>query len=163
MHALLYMKDSSRRFLQGVEYGVIGTLAMSVVMFIGYVIGAGDLRAPLPLSIVTSIIMRASGIENLSVPLVLVAILIMFAYGALWMGLAVWSTDHMRWWKGMALGLGLWIVMMIFFLPLEGNFTFEVATAPSTWIGTLIGHALYGATGGALADERLRQRRRATA
>lgn len=163
MHALLYMKDSSRRFLQGVEYGVIATFAMSVVMLLDYVIGASALKAPLPLSIVVAVIMRAVGLENITTPVVLVAIPIMFAYGALWMGLAVWSTDHMRWWKGLALGLGLWILMMIFFLPMQGDVTFEVATAPSTWIGTLIGHAAYGVTGGVLADEKLRHRRQATA
>lgn len=158
MHALTCMKGSSRRFVQGMEYGVIATIAMSVVMFLDYVIGASPLKVPLPLAVVTGVLMRSFGMQTVSAGVVLLAIPIFLAYGALWMGLAVWSTDRMRWWKGLVLGLGLWLLMMIFFLPMIATVSFEVATAPTTWIGTLIGHAVYGIVGGALADEKIRHR-----
>lgn len=159
MHSLMCMKGSSKRFVRGMEYGLIATLAMSLVMFLDYVIGASPLKVPLPLAIVSGVLMRSFGMQTLSGGVFLLSILIFFAYGALWMGLAIWSTDHMRWWKGLALGLGLWLLMAIFFLPMAGTVTFEIATAPATWIGTLIGHSVYGIVGGALADEKLRHRR----
>ncbi|NVB82128.1 MAG: hypothetical protein HOV81_27350 [Kofleriaceae bacterium] len=153
------MKDSSRRFVRGMEYGAIATLAMSLVMFLDYVIGASPLKVPLPLAIVTGVLMRSVGMRVVEPGVVIAAIPIFFAYGALWMGFAVWSTDRMRWWKGLVVGLGLWLLMMIFYLPIAVTSSFEIVTKPSTWIGTLIGHAVYGIVGGVLADDKLRHHR----
>jgi hypothetical protein len=146
------MSLTSRRFWRGAVSGVVGTLVMSIVMLVIYAAGASLMPEPIPLSLVANLIARAAGMNHISTPVVVVAIPIFLAYGAFWIGLLAVSTSQVTWRKGLVIGLGLWLVMMVFLLPLAGAETFRVGTSRLVWLTTLFEHAIYGITSGALVD-----------
>jgi hypothetical protein len=146
------MTIGSKRFWIGAGFGIIATLVMSVLMVLIYVMGLSAMAEPIPLAQLARIIAAGLGLKDTSVLALVLAIPIHLAYGALWAGLVTSSTRQVTWWKGMALGLGLWAILIVFFLPMSGQATFAVATRSSVWITTLVLHLVYGLTFGVLAQ-----------
>jgi hypothetical protein len=146
------MTVSERRFLEGVGFGLIGTLAMSVVMLIVYVTGQSLMEEPAPLSFAVRLVAAVFRMPSITAGAVVGGVVLHLAYGALWFGLVALSTRRITWRKGLAVGLGLWILMAVFIVPFAGMSVFSVATSWRLWVFTLIGHAVYGAVGG-LAGE----------
>ena len=150
------MTTSSKRFWIGAANGVVATLVMSIAMALVYVIGL--MPEPIPLAQLSRITAAVLHQRLVTTGILIVAIPIHLAYGGLWAGLATASTRHVTWWKGLVLGLGLWAIMMVFFLPMSGTQTFALASHAGTWISTLLVHVVYGVTYGVLT-ERLETRR----
>jgi hypothetical protein len=146
------MTVGSKRFWIGAGFGIIATLVMSVLMVILYVSGAGAMAEPMPLAQLARIFAALLGTRDTSAIALVLAIPVHLAYGGLWAGLATASTRQVTWWKGMALGLGLWAIFMVFFLPMSGQVTFAVATRGTVWLSTLVLHLVYGLTFGLLAQ-----------
>jgi hypothetical protein len=104
----------------------------------------------IPLAITTGLVARVAHLTAM-VPWVLaVGVILHLAYGAFWGGLFALSTASATATKGIVVGLGLWLLMIIFYVPMSGNAVVSVATNPAMWIVTLIGHVLYGAVVGSL-------------
>jgi hypothetical protein len=82
---------------------------------------------------------------------IVLATIVHFAYGALWSGLLAASTSRVTWWKGMVVGLGLWVIMLVFWLPMGGADVFQVAARGAAWGWSLLVHLVYGISIGALA------------
>ncbi len=144
--------DDSRRFWRGAAAGLIATVVMSILMIAGYAVGPRPLGEPLPFGLLARLVASVLHETPTSAPAIAVAIPLHFAYGALWAGCAAIATRHMTWRRGLVVGLGMWLIMAIFLLPLAGTATFAVATKATIWIVTLVLHAVYGATFGALVD-----------
>ena len=144
------MREPSVRFWEGAAFGLIGTLAMSIVMAVVYVAGAQTLAQPIPLGLVSLLVMRITGLGLAGATAI--AIPIFFAYGAVWMGLLDLSTHRFTWGKGVVVGLGMWALMMVFLVPFAGANAFRAATSPVMWISTLVMHVVYGATAGLVAE-----------
>ena len=87
---------------------------------------------------------------------IIASVPIYLAYGAFWMGFLALSLDRVTWYDGLAVGLGLWLVMAVFLVPIAGGYTFSLATSGGMWLSTFLEHVVYGLVGGVLVDHRLR-------
>jgi hypothetical protein len=140
------MKTLTRQFWLGAIDGALATLAMGVGMALIWLLGRNVMPEPIPLALVARLVARTLHMTEVTSAAVLLAVPIFFAYGALWGGLVATSTRRVTWSLGAALGLGLWLVMVIFWLPIAGRWTFQVASSPLMWISTLVLHLVYGLT-----------------
>jgi hypothetical protein len=75
-----------------------------------------------------------------------------FAYGGVFGGLLATITGRVTVPKGLLLGLALWLVMQVIWLPYLGWGLFGMSVTPKIAVGTLVLHLIYGATLGAVAD-----------
>jgi hypothetical protein len=149
--SLFVMQRSTKRFWIGCEWGLIATLAMTLVMLLVYFVGPSGMPDPMPLAITTGLIARVAGLELVTPWVVVLGILIQLGYGALWGGLLAVSSPDVTIGKGIAVSLGLWGLMLIFYLPMAGGTAFSLVANPMMWILTLIFHLIYGAVlGGGL-------------
>jgi len=141
---------ASRRFWRGFGLGCVATLAMIVALLIMWRLWPTAVPEPLPYAITVGIIAMVFGAQPLTPGVIILATLVQLVYGAVWAGLLEVSTPRATVTKGVALGLGLWLMMMIFYLPMAGGAAFDLITKPGVWIATLIGHLIYGYAIGAL-------------
>ena len=145
------MTLTSSRFWRGAWYGVIGTVAMLVLMVV--LDGVGLLPAPVYIDTIGQLLAFAFGEAGDVTPgVIAVALPLCLVYGGLWGGLAAITSLQLTWWKGLVLGGGLWLVMMIFLVPYVATQSFAAVHSPRIWVGTLLMHAAYGFTFGALAE-----------
>jgi hypothetical protein len=123
---------------------------MIVAMLFMWRIWPSAVPEPLPYAVTVGILARVLGAEPMTLGVLLLATLAQLAYGAVWAGLLEVSTRRATVPKGIALGLGLWTIMMIFYLPMASQEAFDLVTKPGIWVSTLIGHLIYGVAVGAL-------------
>ncbi len=83
--------------------------------------------------------------------ILLLAILAHLLYGGIWGAILTGVTRPVTLWKGLGLGIILWLIMQIVFLPLLGWGFFGSAITPKIAIATLVLHLVYGAMLGWLA------------
>lgn len=125
---------------QGVIYGLLGTLVMSLIMLIGMGTGMSPIPEPIPLAI-------AKGLLG-SVPqslLMAFAIIAHFGYGAFWgVVLFDWIEDRGNLWHGLGWGIFLWLIMEVIVLPALGWGVFGTAITPKIAVATLVLHLIYG-------------------
>jgi len=145
------MRPANERFWIGAAWGLAATAIMSVVMVLIWATGTTTMQEPIPLSLAARVVGRVMHLRNITAGVVVIATIIHFAYGALWSGLLAASTPRVTWWKGMVVGLGLWVIMLVFFLPLAGGEVFQVATSGLAWLWSLLVHLVYGVSVGLLA------------
>jgi len=131
-----------RRIKTGIIWGLLGTLAMTVIMLIGKATGLAPMPRPIPLAIAAAILGKVS-----KPVLILFALITHFGYGAFW---AV-AAARVRWplgiKAGLALGVGLWLLMQVVVLPLLGWGVFGMKVTgfpPKIAIATLVLHLVYG-------------------
>lgn len=148
MHLRDRMRDDAGRFWRGAAAGAVATLVMSIVMIAGYAFGP---RILVPFSLLTTLVARVIG--NTGPAAFAIAIPLHFAYGALWAACAAVESDRMTWRRGVVVGLGIWLIMAIFLLPLAGADVFTLATKATVWIFSLALHVIYGATFGAILEQ----------
>ncbi|MFW6079819.1 MAG: DUF6789 family protein [Gemmatimonadota bacterium] len=141
--------DSERRFARGFIWGVVATVAMSVLMVIGLVTGLAPMPRPVPVALVGETI--GGGPEPLIMAVAMAAHL---AYGGVWGGVFASLVRPVTVGKGLALGVGLWLLMQVAVLPYLGWGLFGAAVTPAIAAATLALHLVYGATYGALARRR---------
>lgn len=144
------MRTLSKRFWRGCAWGVVATVAMTVALLLAWQLWPRAVPSPMPLSISVGIVARVFGSQPMEPGILVLGALLQFTYGALWGGLLEISTARAAVWKGLALALGLWVMMVIFYMPMAGVDVFDVATHGGEWIATLIGHLIYGYTLGRL-------------
>lgn len=138
------------RLLTGFGWGVVATIAMSVVMIVGTITGMAPMPAPIPAAIVT----RIFG-PDLPQPLImLLAIVSHLGYGAVWGALLAAFVRPVTVGKGVGLGVFLWLIMQIAVLPFLGWGAFGMAITPMIAVATLVLHLIYGVTLGWLVDRR---------
>jgi hypothetical protein len=123
---------------------------MIVAMLIMWRIWPSAVPEPLPYAITVGIVAMVIGAQPMTLGVILVATLAQLAYGTVWAGLLELSVRRVTVSKGIVLGLGLWAIMMIFYLPMASEQAFSLVTKPGVWISTLIGHLIYGSVVGAL-------------
>jgi len=141
-----------KRFWIAALWGLVATLVMTAAMGLIALVGGGRLLEPIPPVLVARIIGRAAGAATTAPAVVVLALVLHFAYGALASGFAALTTAHLNVWRGCALGLALWAVMVVFYLPMSGAETFALASDPLFWVTSLGLHLLYGAAVGVLVE-----------
>ncbi len=140
----------TKRFWSGFGWGVVATIGMSIPMVIGTAAGVAPMPEPIPKVIVTMVLGK-----GLPMPLIMVlAAGSHLAYGGIWAALLTQVTDRITIWKGLGLGVFLWLLMQVVVLPLIGWGLFGAAITPKIAVATLILHLIYGALVGWLVDRR---------
>jgi hypothetical protein len=136
------------RLARGFGWGVVATIATSVIMILGTATGVSPMPAPIPVAIVS----RVLG-EGMPQPLiVLLAAASHLFYGGFWGAVIAAVTRPVTVWKGIGLGVFLWLVMQVAVLPFLGWGPFGAAITPQIAVATLVLHLVYGATLGWLLD-----------
>lgn len=140
----------SRRFALGFAGGMVATILMSIPMIIGTVMGVSPMPQPIPAAIVGTVFG-----EGMPQPLLLLlAALAHLAYGGFWGGVLAVLVQPVTVWKGIGLGLFLWLIMQLVVLPFLGWGPFGTAITPMIAGATLVLHLIYGAAVGWLVDMR---------
>lgn len=138
------MRALNRRFWHGCGWGAVATIVMTVVLLAAWRLWPAGVPAPMPLAITIGIVARVFDAQQMATGVIVLAALLQFAYGAIWGGLFEASIARATPAKGIALGLGLWLMMGVFYMPMAGQDVFAVATSSGIWISTLLGHVIYG-------------------
>ena len=140
----------TKRFWSAFGWGMLATVVMSIFMIIGIVTGVSPMPEPIPKAVVTTVVGK-----GLPIPLIMVlAAGNHLAYGGIWVALLTQVTDRVTIWKGLALGLFLWLVMQVAFLPFIGWGLFGMGITPKIAVATLVLHMIYGGLVGWLVDRR---------
>lgn len=139
-----------QRFWKGFGWGVVATVAMSVLMILGVVTGVAPMPRPIPAAIVGKLTGGA-----LPQPAHMgLAIILHLGYGGFWGGVLAAATRPVTIAKGLGLGVFLWLVMQVAVLPYLGWGLFGTAQTPMIAVATLVLHLVYGVTLGGLMDRR---------
>ena len=141
-----------KRLAIGFGWGLVATLAMSIPMLIGFATGVSPMPKPIPAAIVGKVV---GGVLGEGIPqraIMAVAVVSHFAYGGSWGALVGALTRPVTLWKGIGLGIILWLIMQLAVLPFLGWGIFGLAITPQIAVATLVLHLVYGATLGLLMD-----------
>ena len=133
------------RFWKGALWGAVATVAMSVLMILAAVTGVSPMPKPIPAAIVG----KLTGGELPKPMLMATAAILHLGYGAFWGGVLAAASERITVWRGLVLGVGLWLLMQIIVLPFLGWGLFGVGQTPKIALATLILHLVYGVTLGA--------------
>lgn len=136
------------RFWTGFGWGVVATVAMSVVMIVGVVSGMAPMPAPIPVAIMGEL----SGGALPQPAMMVLGMAAHLAYGGVWGGLLARFTRPVTLGKGVALGGGLWLLMQVAVLPFLGWGLFGTGITPRIAVATLVLHLIYGVALGLLVD-----------
>lgn len=138
------------RIRRGFTYGIVATVVMSVLMLAGMVTGQSPIPEPIPRAIVATLL----GDRAPKPVTIALAVGLHLACGGVFGAALARFAAPATVAKGLGLGVGLWLVMGVAFLPFLGWGAFGTAIAPSIAVATLLLHLVYGATlGWALARE----------
>ncbi|MFQ5852494.1 MAG: hypothetical protein ACE5JU_18185 [Candidatus Binatia bacterium] len=127
-----------KRFWSAFGWGMVATLVMSIFMIIGTVTGAAPVPEPIPKAIVTTLLGKGPPVALIMV----LAAASHLVYGGIWAALLTQVTDRVTIWKGLALGLFLWLVMQVAFLPFIGWGLFGAGITPKIAVATLVLHLI---------------------
>ncbi len=125
---------------EGFLYGLLGTLAMSIIMLIGVGTGMAPMPKPIPSALVGSLLGLTGGAAKI------VAILAHFGYGGFFGSVYTYVVDESTVWAGLGFGAVLWLLMQLLFLPILGWGFFGTAVTPAIGVATLVLHLIYGGT-----------------
>ncbi|WP_216635675.1 DUF6789 family protein [Haloferax sp. Q22] len=131
---------TQHRLRAGFGYGVVATIAMSILMLLALISGNSPMPQPIPKAVVAHLF--GSG---LSKPLLMVlAVGLHLGYGGVFGALLARIARPVTIGKGLALGIGLWVLMQVTFLPFLGWGLFGTAITPKIAVATLVLHLVYG-------------------
>ena len=143
----MHERDELRRVLRGAIWGALATVAM--VIFLGLGLGwsasLGHVRASFPRLIVGQVLGRDHGFA-----LGLLSFVATFAFGALAGVVFAYFSRPMTFAKGVGLGIFLWFVTQITFIPWLGLSDFGLVHGGRFAFLSLIVFLAYGGTLGAL-------------
>jgi hypothetical protein len=136
----VFLSMTRHRLRRGFGYGIIATIAMSILMLLATVTGASPMPQPIPKALVGHLL--SSGVPK---PLLMaLAIGLHLGYGGLF-GAALARVAHpVTIWKGLGLGVVLWALMQVTFLPFLGWGLFGTAITPKIAVATFVLHLVYG-------------------
>ena len=130
----------SQRLRAGFGYGVVATIAMSVLMVLALVTGRSPMPQPVPKAMVAQLF--GSGLPK---PVLMAhAVGFHLGYGGVFGAILARVARPVTVWKGLVLGAGLWILMQVAFLPFLGWGMFGLVITPKIAVATLVLHLVYG-------------------
>ena len=113
---------------------------MSVLMLLALVSGNSPMPQPVPKAIVAQLF--GSGLPK---PLLMaLAVGLHLGYGGVFGAILARVARPVTIGKGLALGIGLWVLMQVAFLPILGWGVFGIAITPKIAVATLVLHLVYG-------------------
>jgi Family of unknown function (DUF6789) len=144
--------SSGRRLAVGFRWGVVATVIMSVVMIAGTATGLSPMPKPIPVALVAR--MLGAGLSK-PVRMVLGAVAHL-GYGGVFGAVLAAVARPATVWKGVGIGVALWFVMQVVWLPYLGWGAFGASVTPRIAVATLVLHLIYGASAGWLIDRSVR-------
>lgn len=145
----------NHRILRGFLFGVVATIAMTIVHILILVIVPRMTGAPvMPKPIPEVLIGKIFGPGLSKSILVFLAAMIHLGYGGFWGGILFALTPRVTVWKGVAMGAFLYLLMQLFLLPFLGWGVFGGAIPQKIAIGSLATHFTYGVTLGWLGGRK---------
>jgi len=130
----------SKRVRAGIVWGIVASISMSTFHRLAKWLGMFPVWPPTPASVVKRIF--GSGMSH---PLLIVlAIAFHLAYGGFWGG-ALWaSTPRITVWKGIGLGVFLWLIMQLAVFPFLGWGVFASGMNSKIAPAALTEHLVFG-------------------
>lgn len=113
---------------------------MSVLMLIALISGISPMPQPVPKAVVGQLF---SG-ERPKPAMMALAIGLHLGYGGLFGAVLARIARPVTMLKGLALGVGLWALMQVTFLPFLGWGLFGMTITPKIAVATLVLHVVYG-------------------
>ncbi|WP_255681468.1 DUF6789 family protein [Natrinema sp. SYSU A 869] len=124
----------------GFGYGVVATIAMSILMFLAVVSGKSPMSQPIPKAVVAQLF----GSDLPKPMLMALAIGLHLGYGGVFGAVLARIARPVTIRNGLALGIGLWALMQVTFLPFLGWGLFGTAITPEIAVATFVLHLVYG-------------------
>ncbi|MCH8306241.1 MAG: hypothetical protein IIB94_14070 [Candidatus Marinimicrobia bacterium] len=127
---------------KGFIWGLLATLAMTVVMLLGMISKLSPMPAPIPIAL------AKWAFGDLPKPALMgLGMIAHFLYGGI-AGLVFTLVikNRVNIWKGLGWGILLWLGMQLIFLPLLGWGVFGIVISPKIAVATLMLHLIYGIT-----------------
>lgn len=140
--------STHQRFGVGFRWGVVATLAMTILMLLGSASGLSPMPRPIPVAIMGKLFGGGAPRPVLMV----LGVASHLAYGGVWGGVLARLSSSVTIGKGVLLALLLWLGMQVLVLPFLGWGVFGTALTVKIAVATLILHLVYGITVGALVD-----------
>jgi len=138
----------NRRLLNGFVWGIVATLAMTLVMLIGIITHIIPINEPIPLALLDKIFG-----QWLSYPLmIIVTILAHLLYGGIWGSVVAGFSRMVTLKNGILFGGFLWLIMQLAALPFLGWGYFGLKISPLVPLITLFQHLIYGVMLGFFMD-----------
>lgn len=138
------------RLRRGFVCGVLATVAMSIPMVVGMLTGMAPMPRPIPIAVVGTAL--GGGLPQPA--MMALGAISHLAFGGFWGAVLAQMVEPVTVGKGILLGIGLWLIMQVVFLPYIGWGLFGTAITPMIAVVTLVLHLIYGATLGWLLDRR---------
>lgn len=135
-----------KRVRAGIGWGVVATISMSTFHLLAKWLGLFPVWPPTPAAVVKRIL--GSGMSH---PLLIVlAIGFHLAYGGFWGG-TLWAiTRRITVWKGIGLGVFLWLIMQLAVFPFLGWGVFASGLNSKIAPAALVEHLVFGTVLGLL-------------
>lgn len=132
--------NSPEYALQGFLYGLLATVVMTLIMFIGMKSGISPMPEPIPVAIAKLLL------GPISKPaLIIVGLLLHLGYGGVNGSIvAAIFKRKSSFWHGIAWAILLWLIMQLVVLPILGWGLFGTAVSLKIAMATLILHIVYG-------------------
>ena len=127
---------------QGVIWGLLATVVMSIFMVTATLTGLSPMPAPIPMALVKKVL------GPMPKPvLIFLGIIAHLGYGGVAGGiLGQLFKERINLGIGLGWGVFLWLLMQVIFLPILGWGLFGSAITPKVAVATLILHLIYGIT-----------------
>ena len=142
----------AKRLATGFGWGVVATLAMSALMILGVATGLSPMPNPIPAAIVGKVVGGLLGTDLPRPAIMVLSAASHLAYGGFWGAILAALVRPVTIWKGIGLGVFLWLVMQVAVLPFLGWGFFGLAISPRIAVATLVLHLVYGFALGWLLD-----------
>lgn len=130
--------ESKKILSKAFRWGVLATVAMSIIMIIGKVTGLAPMPKPIPLAIIGKLFGSGTPL------LMILAIASHLVYGGIWGAILSAVTKNITIFKGIVLGIFLWLIMQLLVLPFLGWGVFGIEITPKIAVATFVLHLLYG-------------------
>ena len=130
------------RLLRGFVSGVVATIAMSIPMLLGQLMG----RSPMPKPFPKAVVERILGEDAPKSAVMMGTVVSHLGYGGTFGALLSAFGRPVTVKKGFEVGIGLWGVMQVAFLPFVGWGAFGRKISGKIPIVTLLLHGVYGGT-----------------
>lgn len=124
---------------------------MSILMFLAVVSGKSPMSQPIPKAVVTQLF----GSYLPKPMLMALAIGLHLGYGGVFGAILAWIARPVTTRNGLGLGVGLWALMQVTFLPFLGWGLFGTAITPAIAVATFVLHLVYGGVLGWALDREL--------
>ncbi|MCF7803932.1 MAG: hypothetical protein K9N46_01350 [Candidatus Marinimicrobia bacterium] len=125
----------------GFIYGLLATLAMTVIMLLSVATKISPMPAPIPVALVKTLLGAMP-----KPALMALGMIAHFIYGGIAGSIFAWLFSNRTLGVGFLWGAILWLIMQVVFLPILGWGIFGSNITPKIAVATLILHLIYGGT-----------------